>query len=287
MGHGVVVVGMHRSGTSAATRLVNLLGVPLPAENDLLPSAFDNPRGHWESRSLVEFNDRLLDARACDWTCPVPFERGWTMEPPVAAFATDAFATFQQAVPTRQWVWKDPRNCLLLPFWRGILGVELAVVLVLRHPLEIVASLEARDRFERPHCIALWERYLRVCVESLAGLPVYATSYDELLSDPLAWCSRAGAFLSSQGISNRPAPERDVLAFVDPSLRHERVATRPEDELSTPQRALDDALGRALGEHTSFEPVALPPETETTGLLLEERRQALAAVRAAPAPSAS
>ena len=67
---GVFVLGMHRSGTSAATRLINLLGIETCVASDLLPWARDNPRGHWESRSLNDFNDRILARLGCDWTLP-------------------------------------------------------------------------------------------------------------------------------------------------------------------------------------------------------------------------
>ena len=74
---GVFVVGMHRSGTSAAARLVNLLGIPTCVEEDLLLTTADNPRGYWESATLTGLNDRLLDALGCDWTCPVELTAGW------------------------------------------------------------------------------------------------------------------------------------------------------------------------------------------------------------------
>src|SRR3954447_18430199 len=58
---GTLVLGMHRSGTSAATRVINLLGAHLCRADDLLPDLRGNPRGHWESSTLVDVNDRLLD----------------------------------------------------------------------------------------------------------------------------------------------------------------------------------------------------------------------------------
>ena len=71
---GVFVLGMHRSGTSAATRLVNLLGLPTCIEDDMFPPSFDNPKRNWESMSLTAFNDRVLETLGCDWSCPVAVE---------------------------------------------------------------------------------------------------------------------------------------------------------------------------------------------------------------------
>ena len=286
---GVVVLGMHRSGTSAATRLVNLLGVPLAAD-DLLPAAFDNPSGHWESRTLVELNDRVLAARGLDWTCPDAFEPGWPDEPPVAALRPEAAASFERAVRTPRWVWKDPRNCLLLPFWTEALDLDPLVVLVLRNPLEIVASIEARDRFGRPYSIALWERYMRVCLRDLAGRRTIVTSYETLLEDPVAWCEGTARFLRGSAIPAAPATEADVRSFVEPGLRHER-STWPELEadpaFSEPQRVLARVLERTSGEHDAFTTPELPPETATTEELLGERRRALLEVRRAAMTSSS
>lgn len=284
MANGVVVLGMHRSGTSAVTRLVNMLGVPTPAESDLLPPAFDNPRGHWESRSLVEINDRLLAARGCDWTCPVRFAPGWEEEPAVASLEAEAVAAFRRVVTTGEWVWKDPRNCLLLAFWRRVLGMTPIVILVLRNPLEIVASIQRRDNFERTYCVALWDRYMRVCLDAIRGLPTIVTTYDEVLVDPHAWCERTTPTLATAGITVRAASRTDVEAFVEPDLKHEHVEWNEvarSVELGAAQRALSDSLRRAVGAHDAFDPPRLPPESPRTEELLAERRDALTALRQA------
>lgn len=290
MPRGVVVLGMHRSGTSAATRLINLLGVPLPAATDLLPAAFDNPRGHWESASLVTMNDRVLAARDCDWTCPARFEQGWENEPALVALVEEAARTFRRVVPTLQWVWKDPRNCLLLPFWIRALGAEPAVVLVLRHPLEIAASLGRRDGFDRAYCLALWERYMRVCLDSVSGLQVMATTYHELLADPLGWCERTRAFLDRSGVETGAVPPAEVHEFIDARLRHSRsmAGTLGADPaVSGEQRDLAAALDRTVGVHDSFVAPALPSESASTEDLLGERRRALSALRQAMPAGAS
>jgi hypothetical protein len=71
---GVVILGMHRSGTSLVTRLVSLLGLALCREDDLLAGRKANPRGHWESNSMLAFNDRLLEELDASWFCPPPLQ---------------------------------------------------------------------------------------------------------------------------------------------------------------------------------------------------------------------
>lgn len=65
----VVVLGMHRSGTSALARILNLCGAYLP-ERLLPPRQQDNSKGYWEPMSVVQYNQRMLASLGCDWDRP-------------------------------------------------------------------------------------------------------------------------------------------------------------------------------------------------------------------------
>ena len=54
-----MVLGMHRSGTSAITKGLEVLGVNLG--DNLLPPKDDNPKGFFEDRDLVNLNERVLE----------------------------------------------------------------------------------------------------------------------------------------------------------------------------------------------------------------------------------
>jgi hypothetical protein len=278
MAIGVFVLGMHRSGTSAATRLLNLLGIPTCDGEDLAVPTADNPTGYWESASLTAFDDRLLAALGCDWTCPPALEPAWHEDTRLDPLREDARALAARVLPEPPWVWKDPRNCVLFPFWAALLDVDPVVVLVHRNPLEIAASLEARDGLGVVQALALWERCLRLGLEAVSGLPVFVTGYAELLSAPLDWCGQARAFLRRTGVETSAAPQQAAI-FVDASLRHARFT--PEDvsadpALSDPQRALFLALEELRGAHDCLAPRTLPPETPATEAILSERRRAWA-----------
>jgi hypothetical protein len=66
------VLGMHRSGTSAVTRALNLLGLTVCPPADLIGAHATNPTGHWESRTLVECNNAVLLAAGARSWCPPP-----------------------------------------------------------------------------------------------------------------------------------------------------------------------------------------------------------------------
>jgi hypothetical protein len=199
LGRPVVVWGMHRSGTSVVARIINLLGLPLCRDDDL-HSGPDNPTGHWESESLVKFNDRLLKMFGGSWVFPAAMSRNWESAPSVAAFRGEGVRVFRNAYPNEEWVWKDPRACLTLPFWRTVWQDAPVVVLVSREPLEIYLSLRKRDGLGKAHCIALWERYARSALFGAHGLPMITISYDQLMKDSLGAVSNLRDDLVGLGV---------------------------------------------------------------------------------------
>jgi len=271
---------MHRGGTSVATRLINLLGVPAPLDHDLLPPDEGNPSGYWESSSLVDFNDKLLAALESDMTCPASLTPGWERDPKLDSLRRDAAATFARVFPDQQWVFKDPRNSLTLPFWVCGLEVDPLVILIHRNPLEVAGSYRNHwgEGESIPYLFALWERYLRQALGHIQGTRVLVTSYAEILAAPIAWSLRARTFLSGSGVAAREASEKAIMDFVEPTLQ--RVSFTREDFLANPavtetQRALFEALETLQGVHESFVAPPLPPESATTDALLLERRRAL------------
>lgn len=276
MADGVFVLGMHRGGTSAATRLVHLLGVPTCAAEDLMGPTSENPTGYWESRSLTAFNDRLLAELGCDWSCPPVLTPGWHLEPPAADLAEPARELFAAVMPAGQWVWKDPRLCVTLPFWLECLEVSPAVVLTTRNPLEVADSLARRDRFGKPYALALWERSLRHALAAVEGFPLLVTDYGDLVADPVAWCREAARFLAGHGVRVGEPPEDAVLEFIQPSLRgsaHTADDVLADPAVSGPQRALFTALTVLAGAHERLTPPPLPAESEPTEALLAEGRR--------------
>jgi hypothetical protein len=285
---GVFVLGMHRSGTSAATRLINILGLRAPVEGDLLPPDVGNPAGYWESSSLVEFNDRLLEALGSDMSCPAAFSPGWERDPRLDAFYSQAAKLFAHVFPAPPWVFKDPRNCITFPFWVRALAIEPVVILMLRNPCEIVASYRDHwgDREGVPYLFALWERYLRQALDHIEGRPVLIARYEDLVASPVAWCGRARELLVRSGLTVQERCDDQVMAFVDSQLR--RVSFSQRDFLehaavTEAQRALFLTLEEMEGLHDRFVPPSLPPETATTDALLLERRRAVRIARELPA----
>ncbi len=280
---GVVVLGMHRSGTSAATRVINLLGVPLCRPSDLVPSHDGNERGHWECLPLVGMNEQLLRDLESRWWCP-PDDLA-----EVAALATDderatrATRTFQASHPTTEWVWKDPRLSVLLPFWRRVLPTETVALMMYRDPLEVARSLHSRSDVTPRFGLALWERYVALAVRGAEGLPTLYCSYQSLLDDPVAWAGRVAAFLSEHGVpATLPNSAAGIRAFVSQQMRHASRPARPV-ALSPAQEQWQAFLRRR-----SQDEVALTPDPEAdsaTRALMNQVRVSYGL--ASPAPTAT
>jgi hypothetical protein len=272
---GVVVLGMHRSGTSAATRLASLVGLSL-GRGQMVPVTDGNPRGHWESLRLRDVNDAVLAAFGGNWAGPPPLEPGWERGPdldPLRVEMRGAFAEVYRA--TDQWVWKDPRNCITLPFWEQALDVEPVVLLVHRNPLEVVDSLGRRDEFSKAVSLALWERYVRDSLRNSDGHPVHVSSAEEVLGDPAAWATQVREVLVSHGwdLPARPGDREAFVHAVDTGLRHARASQADlagDPDVSDAQRALLDVLEKVAGYSDRFAAPELPLATPGIDRLLIE-----------------
>ena len=150
----VCVLGMHRSGTSVATRLMNLLGVDLGAEEHLLGPRPDNPKGFWEYKPILDLNEEILGRLGGNWHEPPPLPPGWEMAAELADLRQKARDLVARTFASADWGWKDPRTCLTLPFWKQILPPALYII-CLRSPVEVAASLQKRDGFSVEKSIRL------------------------------------------------------------------------------------------------------------------------------------
>ena len=124
VGPWLLVVGMHRSGTSAIAGALGALGFAVPSPADRIPPHSSNPE-HWESESISSTNEAILDRFHGSWDAPPDLPLGWELNDPRVDDIEDSSAQFAATFPARGvLVWKDPRLCLLLPYYRSIIPVS-------------------------------------------------------------------------------------------------------------------------------------------------------------------
>jgi glycosyltransferase involved in cell wall biosynthesis len=224
----LIVLGMHRSGTSSVTRLLNLAGAYFGPEGIATETNEENPKGFWERRDVRAVCDGLLLGGGFDWWKIADFDLDRIPEP----VQQEQLAAFRRVVleldAHRPWVLKEPRLSLLLPLLRPALDAPV-VVHVTRPPLEIAESLAARNGFPIPAGLALWEAYTLHGLAASSADPRVLVSYGELVRDPVGTTARLLAELAELGVRGLREPtEAEITSFVSPDLhrQHEQAGDR-------------------------------------------------------------
>jgi len=225
----ILVLGMHRSGTSALTRVLNLLGCALPGE--LLGANPSNPTGHWESRRALEIDDALLHGLGREWDDLRAMPTDW-LGSAAASAARERIAQFvrDEAASMPLWALKEPRLCLLAPLWMEVLdalGTDVRVIVPMRDPAEVAASLFRRDATPPAASHLLWLRHVVAAEAASRGRRRALAGYGELLADGPALADRIARDLA---IAWPIAPEtaRAAIAdFLQPELHHAASGDAP------------------------------------------------------------
>lgn len=217
-----LVLGMHRSGTSAVTQVLALAGAALPA--NVMAGDEHNAKGYFEPWKIAVFNDERLRAGGAAWDDMFAFpfrplatrtERGWLNR---------AEALFEQEYgEVRHPLLKDPRVTVLMPFWRTVLS-ELEVgarcVIPVRHPLAVAGSLARRNGFPPEKSALVWSAYMLAAEAYTRDLPRAFVSYDRLLGDWPAEVARIEAAHGSPLPKMTEASAKAIDRFLTPELRH-------------------------------------------------------------------
>lgn len=159
----IFVLGMHRSGTSVSTGILQALGVRL--SDDLIPAADENSSGYFESAVITDIQEQLLNAMGGSmwWTSTTltPLPANWWRLPAVQPYKQRLIehVKAETSGKTGPWAFKDPRTARLLPLWNEIideLGLDAQFVLVVRHPAEVAQSLYKRQKMSPAYAELLW-----------------------------------------------------------------------------------------------------------------------------------
>jgi hypothetical protein len=241
----IVVLGMHRSGTSVTTRAMEAIGADFG--DKLMPAAPCNEKGFFEDSDLVTLNAELMKALGLDWdTLPSPditlldSQRHEAMR----AKAIELLRARCEGAPV--FALKDPRLARLLPFWLPIfdeLDTRVLYAVPFRHPISVARSLEARDRMPSAKAYMLWLAHIVPALRSTESATRVLVNYDRLMESPreaLTAMSKAfGLELDAQRVE---AFERD---FLDTNLRHTTYTVEDLDQVSAAPSVVKD-LFRAL-----------------------------------------
>jgi len=231
---GVIVLGMHRSGTSAVTSALDAMGLHVGLPEELMATSWENPHGFFERRDLRRICDALLWGAGGEWWRV----SGFSVEAIPASVRADTEAAIrtlgQHLDAHRPWAIKEPRLCLLLPVFEAVAD-RAAVVHPVRSPLEVARSLARRNGIPLCAGIALWEVYNRAAAAHARGWPRVMVDYARLVAAPADECRRIARELEAHGLEGLD-PDAGPAA-IHAELHRER-AHSDGDFLGEPQRDL-------------------------------------------------
>jgi hypothetical protein len=238
MNKAIFILGMHRSGTSALARVLNLLGVELGSR--MMAAASDNERGFWEHEGAVQIHEDLLCQLGHKWCDGTPLPEGW-LETEAARNAQAQLATLIDLdfLTAPLWGIKDPRLSLLFPLWLPLLkerGIEPLCVVAWRNPLEVAGSLMKRDHLPQETALLCWLAYTLESLHHAQDFSRVIVSYDDLLKDWRSTATRIASELNLICIEQNDAAIED---FLSPELRHHR---------DSGFRIQDSAIGQRVKE---------------------------------------
>ena len=224
-GVAILVAGMHRSGTSALTRVLDIAGCDLP--KTLMKPQPDNTEGFWESQRVMDLNQELLASAGSSWDDWRPFDQGWYTSPKADEFRERAVELVQSEFSSsRLFVLKDPRMCRLLKFWIEVVedsGAQPFIISPIRSPFDVASSLHVRNDINPSVGYLIWLRHVLDAEAASRGLKRSYLRYEQLLWEAHALVNRIGEDLGlSWPKGSSPYAEMDIDEFLSPALHHHR-----------------------------------------------------------------
>lgn len=269
-GKAICILGMHRSGTSAIARAVNLLGPYMGRAEDLMPSVEgDNPHGFWEHRAIFSFHERLLFFLALSWDSTFPPPEEWWKRPEIIPYREELKQLIREEFSGRSlWMWKDPRTCLLLPLWQHVLrelGIEVYYLLCMRNPVDVASSLLRRNSFPKSKSSSLWLLYNLSALHWTSGARRIFVNYDDLMEDWERPLRKVSAFFGIPWPRDESEFRKAMMGFIRPEERHSHSDAElllHDAEVAEPVKKIYRLILEALEKNDLLDSEAFSGEVE-------------------------
>ncbi len=220
----IAVTGMHRSGTSCVTGLLNRCGFSLGTSHPLLNNPRpDNQKGHHENLGVLAINDTILHRAGGTWfkipSVEALEDAAQTLMPHFQSF-NDGFDGS---------VVKDPRLSLTISSWQTHCPRLKTVVFCVRNPIGVALSLQRRDGLSIETGLDLWLQYNIRFLRNVGDLKVIYVNYDLFSQDLPRYFSE---ILASLGKSFDSTTVREKIdGFYERSLNHDNAGLELLDKL--------------------------------------------------------
>lgn len=202
MSRAILIVGMHRSGTSCLAGSLEEAGLAL---GEVITEAPHNAKGNRESRRIMALHDAVLAHSGGSWDAP-PVELRLTGEH--RRIRDEILREYEGRDP---FGFKDPRTLVTLPLWLEVLP-DPTFVGSFRHPRQVVQSLVRRNGGEPARWLALWLDHAERLLRLHAARPFPLVRFDVPEEQYTARVREVAAELG--------LPHPDRAAFFERTLRH-------------------------------------------------------------------
>ncbi len=218
-----VVIGMHRSGTSLVSRILNIGDYYLGDEDELLEPDFDNEKGFWENKNFMRINERILMTFQGDWDKIPDFPKDWLSQKEISVLASKAEEMVKKFAQYQRWGWKDPRTTITLPFWKRIIAEvfpesQIYYILCIRNPIDVAKSLQKRNNMTLNQGSLLWEEYTKKAIQYTANEKRIFVNYENFFYHPEAEIKKIDDFLMDFWTPDQYAAS---INFIDQKIRHQ------------------------------------------------------------------
>lgn len=195
-----LILGMHRSGTSALTSVLSACGLHLGKH--LLEPSFDNPKGFFENRKVIHFNAKLLSILEMNWDSPLVLPENWEAYLDMVTLRLELEEIIQTEFSGEgEILIKDPRLCLILPIWHALLSdYAFEHIIITRPPVDISKSLLARNKIGQDKSNIIWlNHYLQVERFTRAKERIFV-DFNKLQSNTKQQCTRLISFIDKDSV---------------------------------------------------------------------------------------
>jgi len=254
----VVLLGMHRSGTSLTASILEALGVEFG--NDFIPANENNPKGYFEntaiSRAQLRLN-RLLNRRPFTASGLVDYPQAFWQDRLALEFVDELEMLVSKMLDNTPGScgFKDPHTIKLLPLWQKVferLGITPLYLLAVRHPAEVAASVVKRDHISAAQGELLWiDQNVAALHNTGFDIPV-VTDYATWFSDPLPQARRIMAALGLAWPGDDEGLQAALAERIDPALHRQKHAGIAQSPFAQQlyQQLLTVSMGAGLRQAT-------------------------------------
>ncbi len=219
----ILILGMHRSGTSAVGAALSVCGVDF-GEHLMKATPGVNEKGFWEHIDIAEIHDQLLLELGSSWDDVRPLPPKWEKTSEAQRAMQSLRAVIDRDfsnIPL--WGIKDPRLCRLLPLWHILLSemdIDAGYVITLRHPVEVMLSLKKRDGFSQAKALHLYATHLLNAEYWTRGYKRTFIQYGDLIQNPEFTIKEA---LIKLDIASAMDIGKSLSNLIEPGLQHHHV----------------------------------------------------------------